>query len=317
MSSTKWWPSTRIFPANSSFAHIVAVTDVGDRDMTPAYWNDCYFVRLRAGADPDVLARRWEQIHAENYRAYVERMAPVWGEELTEEEMEDPCDCLLVPLDRIYFDRRVFDGMGTFPSGSATLTYSLLSVAVLVIVIALINFVNFFFALLPVRLRAVNILKVFGAPNASLRFSFLFEALGFVILSQLCAWYVAIALQGTEFASYVSSSLALGDNLPVLAISLAVSLVAALVAGSFPGVVHHLVQPGDGRQGVVRRLDDGPPLPHGAARRAVHGLDRADRLFGLYAPAAALRAPLRPGLQPRAGADLRDELAAADPCRPL
>ena len=222
------------FSANSSFAHIVAVTDVGDRDMTPAYWNDCYFVRLRAGADPDVLARRWEQIHAENYRAYVERMAPVWGEELTEEEMEDPCDCLLVPLDRIYFDRRVFDGMGTFPSGSATLTYSLLSVAVLVIVIALINFVNFFFALLPVRLRAVNILKVFGAPNASLRFSFLFEALGFVILSQLCAWYVAIALQGTEFASYVSSSLALGDNLPVLAISLAVSLVAALVAGSFP-----------------------------------------------------------------------------------
>lgn len=222
------------FSANSSFAHIVAVTDVGDRDMTPAYWNDCYFVRLRAGADPDVLARRWEQIHAENYRAYVERMAPVWGEELTEEEMEDPCDCLLVPLDRIYFDRRVFDGMGTFPSGSATLTYSLLSVAVLVIVIALINFVNFFFALLPVRLRAVNILKVFGAPNASLRFSFLFEALGFVILSQLCAWYVAITLQGTEFASYISCPLSPAENLPVLALSLAVSLVAALVAGSFP-----------------------------------------------------------------------------------
>ena len=222
------------FPANSSFAHIVAVTDVGDRDMTPAYWNDCYFVRLRAGADPDVLARRWEQIHAENYRAYVERMAPVWGEELTEEEMEDPCDCLLVPLDGIYFDRRVFDGMGTFPGGSTTLTYALLSVAVLVILIALINFVNFFFALVPVRLRAVNIFKVFGAPTRSLRFSFLFEALGFVLIAQLCAWYVAVALKGSEFASYVSSSLALGDNLPVLAISLGISLVAALVAGSFP-----------------------------------------------------------------------------------
>ena len=223
------------FPANSSFAHIVAVTDVGDRDINQAsYWNDCYFVRLRAGADPDAVARRWERIHEENYRAYVERMAPIWGEELTEEDMEDPCDCLLVPLDRIYFDRRVFDGMGTFPSGSATLTYSLLSVAVLVIVIALINFVNFFFALVPVRLRAVNILKVFGAPTRSLRFSFLFEAFGFMLLAQLCAWYVAIALKGTEFASYVSSSLALGDNLPVLGISLGVSFAAALVAGSFP-----------------------------------------------------------------------------------
>ena len=222
------------FPANSSFAHIVAVTDVGDRDMDSGYWNDCYFVRLRAGADPDAVARRWEEIHTENNRAYMERMAPIWGEEISEEERNDRRDCLLVPLDRLYFDRRVFDGMGTFPSGSSTLTCSLLSVAVLVILIALINFVNFFFALVPVRLRAVNILKVFGAPTRSLRFSFLFEALGFMLLAQFCAWYVAIALKGTEFASYVSSSLALGDNLPVLAISLGVSFAAAFVAGSLP-----------------------------------------------------------------------------------
>ena len=222
------------FPANSSFAHIVAVTDVGDRDMDSGYWNDCYFVRLRAGADPDAVARRWEEIHTENNRAYMERMAPIWGEEISEEERNDRRDCLLVPLDGLYFDRRVFDGMGTFPSGSSTLTCSLLSVAVLVILIALINFVNFFFALVPVRLRAVNILKVFGAPTRSLRFSFLFEALGFMLLAQFCAWYVAIALKGTEFASYVSSSLALGDNLPVLAISLGVSFAAAFVAGSLP-----------------------------------------------------------------------------------
>lgn len=222
------------FPANSSFAHIVAVTDVGDRDMDSGYWNDCYFVRLRAGADPDAVARRWEEIHTENNRAYMERMAPIWGEEISEEERNDRRDCLLVPLDRLYFDRRVFDGMGTFPSGSSTLTCSLLSVAVLVILIALINFVNFFFALVPVRLRAVNILKVFGAPTRSLRFSFLFEALGFMLLAQFCAWYVAIALKSTEFASYVSSSLALGDNLPVLAISLGVSFAAAFVAGSLP-----------------------------------------------------------------------------------
>ena len=223
------------FPANSSFAHIVGLTDRGDGDLDrPNNWNDCYFVRLRAGADPEAVAQRWSELHASIFHDYIERMAALWGDEVTEEDKIDRRGCLLVPLDGLYFDRRVVGNPSPFPIGSSTLTYSLLSVAVLVIVIALINFVNFFFALLPVRLRAVNILKVFGAPNASLRFSFLFEALGFVILSQLCAWYVAIALQGTEFASYVSSSLALGDNLPVLAISLAVSLVAALVAGSFP-----------------------------------------------------------------------------------
>ena len=223
------------FPANSTFADVVGLQDVGDQDLdAPNNWNDCYFVRLQPAADPETVARRWSEFHLTIYRDYLERMAAVWNEEISEEEMNDPRACTLIPLDELYFDRRVFDGMGTFPGGSTTLTYALLSVAVLVILIALINFVNFFFALVPVRLRAVNIFKVFGAPTRSLRFSFLFEALGFVLIAQLCAWYVAVALKGSEFASYVSSSLALGDNLPVLAISLGISLVAALVAGSFP-----------------------------------------------------------------------------------
>ncbi|WP_308659998.1 FtsX-like permease family protein [uncultured Alistipes sp.] len=223
------------FPANSTFADVVGLQDVGDQDLdAPNNWNDCYFVRLQPAADSETVARRWSEFHLTIYRDYLERMAAVWNEEISEEEMNDPRACTLIPLDELYFDRRVADSMGAFSSGSTTLTYALLSVAVLVILIALINFVNFFFALVPVRLRAVNIFKVFGAPTRSLRFSFLFEAFGFMLLAQLCAWYVAIALKGTEFASYVSSSLALGDNLPVLGISLGVSFAAALVAGSFP-----------------------------------------------------------------------------------
>ena len=223
------------FPANSTFADVVGLQDVGDQDLdSPNNWNDCYFVRLQPAADPEAVARRWSEFHLTIYHDYLERMAAVWNEEISEEEMNDPRACTLIPLDELYFDRRIAGDTEDFPIGSATLTYSLLSVAVLIILIALINFVNFFFALLPVRLRSVNILKVFGAPSASLRFSFLFEAFGFMLLAQLCAWYVSIALKGTEFASYVSSSLALSDNLPVLGISLGVSLVAALVAGSFP-----------------------------------------------------------------------------------
>ena len=223
------------FPANSSFAHIVGLQDVGDQDLdAPNNWNDCYFVRLHKGADPETVARLWSDLHLSINRDYLERMAPIWGEEISEEELNDERACRLIPLDKLYFDRQIDPISDAFPIGSTTLTYSLLSVAVLVILIALINFVNFFFALVPVRLRSVNILKVFGAPTRSLRFSFLFEAFGFMLLAQLCAWYVAIALKGTEFASYVSSSLALGDNLPVLGISLGVSFAAALVAGSFP-----------------------------------------------------------------------------------
>ena len=223
------------FPTNSSFARIVGLQDVGDQDLdAPNNWNDCYFVRLHKGANPETVARLWSDLHLSINRDYLERMSLIWGEEISEEELNDMRDCKLISLDKLYFNRQIDSISDAFPVGSTTLTYSLLSVAVLVILIALINFVNFFFALVPVRLRSVNILKVFGAPTRSLRFSFLFEAFGFMLLAQLCAWYVAIALKGTEFASYVSSSLALSDNLSVLGISLGVSLVAALVAGSFP-----------------------------------------------------------------------------------
>ncbi len=108
-----------------------------------------------------------------------------------------------------------------------------------------------------------------------------------MLLAQLCAWYVSIALKGTEFASYVSSSLALSDNLPVLGISLVVSFAAALIAGSFPAWYITSFNPAMAAKGVVRRLGGRPPLPHGAARRAVHRLHRADHLLGLHAPATA------------------------------
>ena len=42
------------------------------------------------------------------------------------------------------------------------------------------------------------------------------------LIALLAAWYVSFALQGTEFASYISASLALSQNLEV------VGLVAVL-----------------------------------------------------------------------------------------
>ena len=104
----------------------------------------------------------------------------------------------------------------------------------LVIVLAFINFVNFFFALVPVRIRTVNTFKVFGAPASSLRFNFVFEAFGLVLIALLAAWYVSFALQGTEFASYISASLALSQNLEVVGLVAVVAFVMALAASLYP-----------------------------------------------------------------------------------
>lgn len=226
------------FPADSGLARIEAMVDIGDDGMNaPNNWNDTFFVRLREGTDPALIARRWSEINTEVQTAWNEKMRPLWIEQYGQEEVDswdddEPTGCRLMPLSELYFERALKSTH--WNPGSRSTTLSLLAVAMLVIVIALINFVNFFFALTPSRLRTVNIFKVFGAPTASLRFSFLFEAVGFVVVSLLLAWYLDFALQSTRLAHYVSTSLALSDNLQVLLLEIGVAVVAALVAGFYP-----------------------------------------------------------------------------------
>ena len=110
------------FPANSSFANIVGLQDVGDQDLdSPNNWNDCYFVRLHPDADPEAVAGRWSDFHLSIYRDYLERMAPIWGEEISEEELNDSRACALIPLNDLYFDRRIAALIGAFSGEEADL----------------------------------------------------------------------------------------------------------------------------------------------------------------------------------------------------
>ncbi len=152
--------------------------------------------------------------------------------------------------------------------GSVVTTYTLLGIAVLVIVLAFINFVNFFFALVPVRIRTVNTFKVFGAPASSLRFNFVFEAFGLVLIALLAAWYVSFALQGTEFASYISASLALSQNLEVVGLVAVVAFVMALAASLYPAWYITSFAPALVVKGILRRNPQRPP----AARTLLLGV---------------------------------------------
>ena len=142
-------------------------------------------------------------------------------------------DVRLTPLTDVYFD--VSLGSNTdHEHGSRSTMLTCLGIAILVVAIALINFVNFFFALIPVRLRAVNICKVFGAPTRTLRWNFLFEAVGLVVCALLLTMYLTIVLPDTFVAEYVSRSLSLKDNLTAVLLLFGIGVVAALAAALYP-----------------------------------------------------------------------------------
>ncbi len=174
-----------------------------------------HYVKLREGANPQNFVKIWE----DEYNAYN-----------AEEGNEPEQDVMrLASLNDLYYS-----SIPMIENGTVTATVSLAAIAILVVLIAFINFVNFFFALIPIRLRTVNISKVFGASTATLRWSFIFEALGMAVLSFGLALYLMIAVKESFIKNYVTCSLALGDNLLAIGVILVIVVVMALISSLYP-----------------------------------------------------------------------------------
>ena len=253
---------------------------LGDRDMndTSQYGYIC-MVKMRDGSVPDSFKKAWDD---NMYRQRVararendaaqraekgggERDSDGGGGSGTTAAETDAqyeylrSDVRLTPLTDVYFDTSLGSGKD-HEHGSRSTMLTCLGIAILVVAIALINFVNFFFALIPVRLRAVNICKVFGAPTRTLRWNFLFEAVGLVVCALLLTMYLTIVLPDTFVAEYVSRSLSLKDNLPAVLLLFGIGVVAALAAALYPSYyitsfnVSLAVKSGFAGSGAGRRL---------------------------------------------------------------
>ena len=174
------------FAPNTMMSDVHIAMDAGDDHLTgeKRYWrNYTYYVKLREGASPEAMAEAWK------------RANPNAGDDAAE----------LVPIRDIYYWQTL--KFGTVEQGSKSGTAVLFGIAMLIVVVAFINFVNFFFAMIPVRLRAVNICKVFGASTSALRWNFLFESVGMVLCSLLLALYLMVVVQESFLAEYVTCSL--------------------------------------------------------------------------------------------------------------
>ena len=185
-------------------------------------------IKLREGADIKKFEDQWIKNYTETYKARVGEGAVVPKQPVHFIKLSD---YFLSPY-KIKHDtyyRGKDHGQGT-----PTALYSQMAIAILTVLIAFINFVNFFFALIPVRIRAVNISKVFGATNRSLRWSFLFEALALTLISLALALYLMIAIQDSFISDFVNCSLALKDNLVTIGWILLIVVALALTAALYP-----------------------------------------------------------------------------------
>ena len=226
-------------PKNSMFSHWgIMQNDEGVYTEGNNNWNYSNFVRMREGADLDTYIEIFKKGYADWFLGMVQEWIAEDPEEeaIIKEELDNGMHILatrMVRLDKLYYDGNFYDS-GNFRTGKRSTPIILGSIAFIIVLIAFINFVNFFFALVPVRMRAVNICKVFGASQGTLRWNFLFEAIGLVLLSMALTFYLMIAIQESFITNYSICSLALGDNVAVIIMMVALMGLLAVVAALYP-----------------------------------------------------------------------------------
>ena len=165
-------------------------------------WMDTYYVRLQEGADVKDIEQRMTQMVID------EAIKNGTSEEDLVEVLHRATPRLTSICDLYFIKDAPTEGL----SGNRSTTNSLIAIAVLILVISFINFVNFFFALIPSRIRVVNNYKIFGAPTWKLRLNFLVETVGLILVALLVAVIIVCVFAETPLKEYISTSVAINDN---------------------------------------------------------------------------------------------------------
>ena len=201
---------------------------IAQENENPNNWNNPYFIQLADGASPDAVVEKMKEALLRTLNVEHE----LYADEETVEQYIKMATPRLNPLTELYFSDDV--STAYHDVGNRSTTYTFVAIAVLIIVIAMINFVNFFFALIPVRIKSINTCKVFGASSFTLRLNFVFETVGLVLVALCGAAAIVGVFMETPLTEHISSSTAIGDNVGIAVAVAALSILAGIIVSIYP-----------------------------------------------------------------------------------
>jgi putative ABC transport system permease protein len=203
-----------------------------------AWGGDCYhtYARLAQGADPAEISSRSGEFFAQRFREGSDRIRGFAA----------------VPIRDIHL-RSAREGE-LKPPGSLAAVYAFSAVAVLVLLIACINFVNLATARATQRTKEVGLRKVVGGTRAQLIAQFVGESLLLTLIAVVIATtVVAVALE--PFAAFVERDIGRDDLMQaeVVVAIVAVTLLVGIGAGSYPAFLLSSFNPARALRGNAAR----------------------------------------------------------------
>lgn len=180
--------------------------------------------------------------YASNYIAYLKLNKNSTFEQL-ESEMKslDVSKALWVdqfkptPIEEIYFDAEKYYGDEFLSKkGDKSTTNILISIGLLIIIVAAINFVNFSTSMAPLRIKSINIQKVLGSQVATLRMTLICEAAGISLLSFLVSLLWIYGIMGSPWQNMNEAGIRFEGNVELIIITAVIALVVGVIAGVYP-----------------------------------------------------------------------------------
>jgi putative ABC transport system permease protein len=137
----------------------------------------------------------------------------------------------LLPLTDAHFSR-----IGDMEGGGTSLStiLSFLAIGVLILLIAFINLMNFSVAMIPSRVREINIRKIMGGQGRQLRMRVASEAPCFVLVAFPIALFLIELFRKTNLKTFFSVDLSLTGHIGMLAALLGVSMGVGILFGLYP-----------------------------------------------------------------------------------
>jgi len=195
--------------------------------------------------DADEIESRLAQFIYSKYAGY-----DTWPQ-----SRKDQLKFSLWPFKALYFD---MDRGGSMLHGNIQNVYIFTAVALFVLFIAIINFINLSTATASIRGREVGMRKVLGSSRGQLLRQFLAESV-FLILGSSILAFVLVVLTKENFFSLIGKQIDFGYILSpfIFLVFLVAAVCMGLISGLYPALYLSSFQPADVLQGKARKESRG------------------------------------------------------------
>ena len=197
-------------------------------------WSYRYYVKLKSANDKTTFENNAYQQGKNMLTRHIN--FNLAGKEATEKNVKEAMkDYImhLLPLKDMYFDQALVEQQF---KGNKTTTLTLFAISILTLIITLINYVNFFMAQVPVKLKSVNTRKILGSSRFSLVMSFIWESAVLVAISLIIAIVIITLFKNSTYANLVDCTIDFGRHIPICIITVVAALLMTAISGLYPAL---------------------------------------------------------------------------------